>query len=220
MGRLFQSEMVAFLSQRTGSIAFIAAGYEKEMIQDFIPANPGIARRFTYRVWLADYKPEELVNIYLTALARALSPPPPLPPLTRSTTRTYFTEAALVFLVDVLGATKDDDRTPIMNSIFSAQAGAMATLANATALLIASSQRRGEIGLSETGQETWAIGLSDLIDILGTLLLQLTGPKASEALGELQQVGRENGWFVNGVWKVPEGRVSSQPSSSRTRKTR
>jgi hypothetical protein len=106
-----------------------------------------------------------------------------------------------------------------MNSIFSAQAGAMATLANATALLISSSQRRGEIGLSETGQETWAIGLSDIVDILGTLLLQLTGPRANEAMGELQQIGRDNGWFVSGVWQIPPGRVSSQPSL-RTRKTR
>ena len=43
----------------------------------------------------------------------------------------------------------------------------MTTLANATALLIASSERRGEISLSETGQETWGVGLSDMIDILG-----------------------------------------------------
>jgi hypothetical protein len=213
------TEIVAFLSQRAGSTAFIAAGYEKEMIQDFIPANPGIARRFTYRVWLADYKPEELVNIYLTALARALSPPPPSPRLTSSVARTFFTQAALVFLTDLLDATstKDDGRTPILNSIFSAQAGAMATLANATALLIASSQRRGEIGLSETGQETWAIGLGDIVDILGTLVLQLTGPRANEAMGELQQIGRDNAWFVSGVWQNPPGKVSSQPSL-RTRK--
>lgn len=215
------TEIVAFLSQHTGSVAFIAAGYEKEMIQDFIPANPGIARRFTYRVWLTDYKPEELANIYLTALARALSSPPPSPRLTSSTARTYFTEAALVFLVDVLGATtaKDDGRTPILRSVFSAQAGSMATLATVTALLVASSQRRGEIGLSETGQETWAIGLSDMLDIIQTMLLQLIGPRANEALDELRQIGRENGWFASGIWQVPPGRVSSQPLL-RVRKTR
>ena len=214
------TEIVAILSQRTGSISFIAAGYEKEMTKDFIPANPGLSRRFTYRVWLADYQPEELVNIYLTALARALSPPPPSSRLTSSVARTFFTQAALVFLTDLLDATStnDDGRTPILNSIFSAQAGAMTILANATALLIASSGRRGEIGLSETGQETWAIGLSDIVDILGTLLMQLNGPKASEAMGELQQVGRDNGWFASGVWRIP-GRAPSQPSL-RTRKTR
>ena len=41
------TEIVAFLSQRVGATCFIAAGYEEEMLNDFIPSNPGLERRLT-----------------------------------------------------------------------------------------------------------------------------------------------------------------------------
>lgn len=220
------TEIVAFLSQRTGSVGFIAAGYEYQMINDFLPSNPGLSRRFNHRIWLADYSPEELVSIYLTALSRALSDPPPSPRLTISAARSFFTDTAISFLVDVLGATNTRNSEslpyPILNRVFSAQAGAMNTLANVTAVLVASSQRRGQIGVSQAGLDTWALSFTDVYDILATLLLQLTGPQASDALGELQQIGKENGWLVSGVWQIPPDRVRvlSQSTRERTRKVR
>ena len=55
------TEIVAFLSQRVGATCFIAAGYEEEMLNDFIPSNPGLQRRLTNRVWLKDYTAEQLI---------------------------------------------------------------------------------------------------------------------------------------------------------------
>ena len=77
------TEIVTFLSERAGAVSFIAAGYEKEMLNDFLPANPGVSRRFTSRVWLVNYDATQLIEIYLTALAAVMSEPPPSPRLDR-----------------------------------------------------------------------------------------------------------------------------------------
>ena len=202
------AEIVAFLSQRVGAVSFIAAGYETEMLNDFLPSNPGLARRITHRVWLSDYTVEDLKNIYLTALARALSDPPPAPRLTRAISRTYFTKPATRFLTDIIESARlqtegDGAAYPLLDRIIAAQAGAMGTLASVTAVLIASSKRRGEIGLSSRGQDTWALGYVDVYDVFVTLVFQLLGPQADEAIGELQAIATEHGWLANGAWQVP-----------------
>ena len=212
------TEIVAFLSQRTGAIGFIAAGYELEMLRDFLPANPGLSRRFTNRIWLTEYTAEQLVDIYFTALANALSDPPPAQPLTRSTTRTFFTELAVSLLTDILESSRDAVAYPLLQRMFAAQAGAMSTLASVTAILVASSKRGGEIGTSSTGLDTWAISFTDVYDILATWLQQQLGPQASGGLEELQNIASVNGWFANGAWRVPPERVTSQPSRARKKR--
>ena len=203
------TEIVAFLSQRVGATCFIAAGYEEEMLNDFIPSNPGLQRRLTNRVWLKDYTAEQLIGIYLTALAAALSDPPPALQLTRATTQTYFTTHALEFLADVIeGARVQGDTgaaSPLLERMFAAQAGAMTTLANVTAMLIASNKRGGRIGLSDAGLDTWALGFLDVYDVMSTLLMQQLGPFSSEAVGELEAIARANGWLVDGGWQVSGG---------------
>ena len=100
-------------------------------------------RRLTNRVWLKDYTVDQLIGIYLTALASALSDPPPALQLTKVATQTYFTTHALDFLSDIVeGARVQSDMgavSPLLDHVFAAQAGAMTTLANVTAMLIASS---------------------------------------------------------------------------------
>ena len=169
---------------------------------------------------MKDYTTEQLVGIYLTALASSLSDPPPTPKLTRVTTQTYFTTHALNFLSDIIeGARVQGDTgaavSPLLDRVFAAQAGAMATLANVTAMLIASSKRGGRIGLSDTGLDTWALGYLDVYDVLSTLLMQQLGPASAEAVGEVEAIAEANGWLVSGVWQVPGG--SGAPSGGRRR---
>jgi hypothetical protein len=215
------TELVAFLSQRVGATCFIAAGYEHEMLNDFLPANAGLPRRFPYRVWLQDYTAAQLVDIYLGALAETLSDPPPAPQLTAAVVRTYFTGPALAFLLDLLetvrGATGAAAMAeyPLLQQTFAAQAGTMVTLANVTGVLIASSKDHGRIGLSSTGLDTWAIGLIDMYNILSTLLQQQFGPHATAAKDEVLVVAALGGWYANGAWQVPGDAAPSRPRKRR-----
>jgi SpoVK/Ycf46/Vps4 family AAA+-type ATPase len=63
----FGQEAVATLIQRIendrGKYIVIAAGYEKEM-RDFLATNSGFASRFSHELHLADYKPDELYEIF------------------------------------------------------------------------------------------------------------------------------------------------------------
>ena len=107
-------------------------------------------------------------------------------------------------------------------SFFAAQAGAMVTLANVTAVLIASSSGHGRIGLSTVGLDTWAIGLLDMYNILATLLQQQYGPHAMTATDEVLAIAAQGGWYASGIWQVPPGAVvpSDPPASERQRNTR
>jgi hypothetical protein len=200
-----------------GSTCFLAAGYEQEMLNDFLPANQGLSRRFTYRVWLKDYGAERLIDIYFKGLAEALSDS--TDSLTTEVTRSYFTAPAVQFLRDVLenarSQTIDGAQYPQLDRVFAAQAGAMDTLAGITALLIASNKRRGTIGVNSRGVETWAIGAMDVYDILVTMAMQRLGPYAAEAVNELQTIAKMNGWIVNDSWQVPGGAAGYQ-SDERT----
>ncbi|MDC0525595.1 hypothetical protein OAO87_01255, partial [bacterium] len=201
------TEIVAFLSQRVGATCLIAAGYEQPMLNDFLPSNDGLRRRFPYRIWLRDYTSEQLVTVFLDALATSLSDPPPAQPLTRDTTRTYFSTAAITYLTDVLTDARSSTDTgathPLLSQVFAAQAGAMVTLASVAALLIASSNRRGAIGTSDTGIDTWALSFIDVHDVIRTALAQMLGPLAREAETELQTIARANGWIANGAFQMP-----------------
>ena len=79
----------------------------------------------------------------------------------------------------------------------------MVTLASVAALLIASSKRRGTIGTSDAGLDTWALSFIDVHDVLRTALAQMLGPQAQEAEAELQSIARANGWIANGTFQVP-----------------
>ena len=198
------TELVAFLSQRVGSVCFMAAGYEYQMLNDFLPANEGLRRRFPYRFWLNDYSPDELVNIYLDTLASSDSSQR----ITREETRQYFTKPAISYLTDVVAGARaldgDGALHPLLDQLFQAQAGFMVSVASTTSLLIASSKRRGPIGVSATGQDSWAIGVTDLHDILRTVLSQMLGPQAQEAERELEAIAADNGWLTpGGSWQVP-----------------
>ena len=202
------TEIVAFLSQRVGATVFIAAGYEQEMLNDFLPSNDGLSRRFPFKLWLADYTAQELVDIYLENLATALSDPPPARPLDTDTARSYFTSTALTFLTDIFtGAretTDDGARYPLLNQLVAAQAGFAVALASTTALLASSSKRYARIGVGGGGGDTWAIGYMDVKSLWETLLAQQFGPLVDEALRELNTLSTEAGWRTSaGSWQVP-----------------
>jgi hypothetical protein len=207
------AELVAFLSQRVGATVFIAAGYEHEMLTDFLPSNEGLQRRFPYKLWMTDYSADELVDIYLDNLATALSGPPPAPPLTHNTVRVYFTSTALTFLSDLFTGARETAATgarhPLLHQLVSAQAGFAVALASTTALLVSSSNRTGTIGVDGGGSDTWAIGYLDMRSIWETLLAQQYGPHASDALRELNTVAMEAGWrTAAGTWQVPPSAVA------------
>ena len=221
------TELVAFLSQRVGSVCFIAAGYEREMLDYFLPANDGLSRRFPLRIWLTDYTADQLVSIFITNLAVALSPPPPSTPLSNATVQSYFTTSAFAFLTDLLNGVRGMGVTgaplyPLLDSIFRAQAGAMVTLANVTAVLITSHREFGRLGLSDRGLDTWALGILDVYDVLRTLLQQQLGPGASLGVKEVHSIATARGWLTAGGWQVPRsdgrGRDGSTQRAQRPRR--
>lgn len=60
--------IVGFLDKNRGSISFHAAGYLKQMVEDFLGSNPGMKRRFPYRFLLTNFSPKELVDIFVKLL--------------------------------------------------------------------------------------------------------------------------------------------------------
>ena len=215
------SELVAFLSQRAGSVSFIAAGYEKEMLGDFITANDGLSRRFPLRVWLQDYKADELVSIYLHSLAAALNPPPPGRPLTSAVVESYFTSPALQFLAEIVQGSREGSgagllRYPLLHTLFAPQAAAMVSIANATAILVAANRNFVRIGLSGSGTDTWALGFQDVYDILRTVAQQRFGPGAAQCIQELNAIAQVTGWMTrSGIWQVPQ--TDARDESTRRR---
>ena len=107
---------------------------------------------------------------------------------------------------------------PLLDRVFAAQAGAMTTLANVTAMLIASSKRGGRIGISDAGLDTWALGYLDVYDVMVTLVMQQLGPASAEAVGEVETIARANGWLVGDVWQVPGGSRTPTAGKRRGRK--
>ena len=212
------TELVAFLSQYVGRSCVIAAGYEHEMMNEFLPANDGLPRRFTYIVKLHEYDTEQMISVYMDALAEAMSTG--ADQKTAEEVRAYFTQSAILLLADVIlgaremaaprGKAPPAPRHPTLHELFEPQAGAMVNLANVTAILIASSPRgRDRVGVSVGGRATWAIGFRDMRDVLITQLKQRfpeetgdgqtsTGWRA--AVDELILIARENGWVVGGEW--------------------
>ena len=218
------AELVAHLSRYVGRSCLIAAGYEAQMMRDFLPANEGLSRRFSYVVSMQQYQPEYLVSIFIEALATALSTDAAA--VTSSTARNFFTLPALVFLEDVLtdGRKERADHRPaypLLHQLFAPQAGAMVNLANVAALLIASSQAGlARVGLSASN-DSWAVGFLDMHDILITQLQQRlpAAPMGWQAASqELAQIGADNGWIRQGQWTASDAareRVAADTSRER-----
>lgn len=211
------TEIVAFLSQHVGQVSFIAAGYEREMLRDFMPSNPGLDRRFPYKIWIEDYDPLELVDIYLAKLGEALTKDP-RNELTKDDTRPYFTEMALRFLGDIISESRIT-KAPKMEKLFKAQGGAMANLANTTALLISGSthatSRTREIGFNNGG-EAWAVTFLDMYNVLSTVAQNEFGPKAHMAITEMQKLATVRGWIneETNQWQFPSNSASKRARSS------
>lgn len=165
-----------YLSENAGTGCFIAAGYPKEMREDFLPANKGLVRRFLSTIHIQNYTSERLVAIYLSSLAGKLSKKGQAP-VTPRHVATFFTRPALALLAEVIEATwieppsqdvkpfrhVEADRAadageevvdPIdgveldkLSKIFEDQASSMVTLADLTAMLIWTSPRYGKTKL-------------------------------------------------------------------------
>ena len=63
--------MVEFMTRYPGLYCIITAGYEKEMIRYFLPANEGLSRRFPNKFVLRTLSPVEMVEIFKRQLRRA-----------------------------------------------------------------------------------------------------------------------------------------------------
>eukprot|EP00966_Prymnesium_polylepis_P331742 7387311-Prymnesium_polylepis.2 len=194
------------------------------MLADFLPANEGLPRRFPLRVWLRDYSADQLVSIYIHSLAVALSPTPPSAPTSSTTVQSYFTAPALAFLTDVLQSARE--RTvagplyPLLDRAFAAQAGAMVTLANTTAVLITSNRAYARIGLSDRGVDSWAIGVMDVYDILRTQLQQQLGPSVWTGVQEVRSIAQASGWLAAAGWQVPPSECGEGSAGERRRSER
>ena len=53
------------MEDNRNDLAVIVAGYD-DLMQEFIDSNPGLASRFKTYIHFDDYKPEELINIFLS----------------------------------------------------------------------------------------------------------------------------------------------------------
>ena len=179
----------------------------KEMQNDFLKSNPGLTRRFTQQLWLKSYEAEELARIYLDELARNVSTEDN--PYDREDIRQWFTTGAMEFLVQMLAdreavATDAEGnevyRYPDLHELFSAQAGAMVTLAAETKLLLASSGKRNQLG-ENPGSRTFAIGPEDLKKVIESRFLK-SFEDAEPAVEELLEVACSSGWLHAGKWKL------------------
>jgi hypothetical protein len=64
-------EIVNFLDKHKGQLSVIAAGYEKDMRNDFLKINAGMPRRFPIQIMLPPYTDTQLVNIFCLFMGRA-----------------------------------------------------------------------------------------------------------------------------------------------------
>lgn len=62
------TEIVNFLDKYIGLSRVFAAGYEKEIIDNFLGSNEGMPRRFPYQILLADYSLDDLYKILIKNL--------------------------------------------------------------------------------------------------------------------------------------------------------
>ena len=172
-----------YLSENAGTGCFIAAGYPKEMREEFLPANKGLVRRFLSTIHIQNYTSEQLVAIYLSSLAGKLSKKGQ-EPISPQHVATFFTRPALGLLAEVIEATwieppsqdvkpfrqVEADRAadageevhdPIdgveldkLAKIFEDQASSMVTLADLTAMLIWTSPRYGKTKLGVSNESS------------------------------------------------------------------
>ena len=61
-GKEFIDALVDFITEYPGLICIIAAGYKKEMVEQFIDVNSGIFRRFSIKLNLERYTTTQLIN--------------------------------------------------------------------------------------------------------------------------------------------------------------
>lgn len=140
--------LVPFLSNNAGKMAFIVAGYEKEMSEDFFASNQGLKRRFTVRATLENYGADMLFKIYLRSLSETYVGGEPLDANRaehlaweqkvceqQAALSDMFTEKAWLLFRDVTRATKGTSHR-WLSKLFAAQAGAMTNMAGVTATLI------------------------------------------------------------------------------------
>lgn len=62
-GREAMDTMVDFMSENSGLISIIVAGYPDKMMKCFLPINEGLPRRFGTKILLPDYSAEDLYTI-------------------------------------------------------------------------------------------------------------------------------------------------------------
>lgn len=182
------AEIIKILSDWPGSTCLIAAGYEYEMQNEFLPFNPGMSRRFLIKIALADYTVTELETIYLKSLARAMEGGQIASP-TKEVARNFFKPEALQFFKNCLWKIKYSKTWKDQGSMFGwqlvpdyphlaefvdAQAGAMVTMANVTAQKIASGDAAGLPG------QNWYITPNDVYYIFQQVLENQRGDKAKE----------------------------------------
>lgn len=63
--------MVDFMTRYPGLYCIITAGYEREMVRYFLPANEGLSRRFPNKFVLRTMTPKEMIVIFRRHLRRA-----------------------------------------------------------------------------------------------------------------------------------------------------
>lgn len=147
--------MVEFMTQYQGLYCIIVAGYEKQMTRYFLATNEGLNRRFPHKFVLEDMTATDLLLVFKRKLLEFQGLHVPNGRTAFYDSTNYFDEAAWDYLVALLAeSTKGetfvdpdgeyDDSTrkqytnvkvflpsyPLVYTLFEAQAGAMANLAD------------------------------------------------------------------------------------------
>lgn len=213
--------LVDFTSDFAGRACLITAGYQKQMENDFLPANEGLDRRFSYKVLLEDYKPKKLRNIFIEKLVETRWPKNAEVPQGDASldynqkiekVKNFFTAPGYAFLLELFGQgmerstpplwrvnTKSAPKFEILNGLISKQGGACLNLASTTAKMMASSEA------FKDGEGTMKLGPIDVYDIFENQLYTSSTALTREAIErELDKVSLAIGWKdVDGNWLHP-----------------
>jgi hypothetical protein len=109
-----------------GQFSFIAAGYEKNMNEDFFGVNPGLERRFR-KLMLRAFSPRQLVDIYLKKLKKKIVDPKERAMLLNKETWQYIFDT-----FTILNKKCENAKTKVVGCFFPSQAGDIELLADDT----------------------------------------------------------------------------------------
>ena len=199
-------EMLTHLEGQRGNTTFIAAGYERQMKEDFLASNEGMTSRFTNFVRMQDYKPNELKDIFLRSLAQDfVEEGSTLAEATKKVSG-WFAADALEFMEYVLCTSKGNrEAYHNINEVFKSQARRMVTMAGIASALVTNSGYQDKLGTNDTGDASYVLSPHDVYRIITNMIEAEEGEEGGKKyVAELTQIAIQGMWRNDaGNWGVP-----------------